>query len=109
MDTNNTQTISGQLAQYATNLQYDDLPDDVRKKAHLVLLDTLGCVMAGAGTQEMAQIRRAVSQATGEGVMRVIGARTIKRRYRWRRWPTARRRMRARSTTSAVARIPARW
>ena len=67
MDTNNTQTISGQLAQFATNLQYDDLPDDVRRKAHLVLLDTLGCVMAGAGTQEMAQIRRAVSQANGEG------------------------------------------
>ena len=47
--------ISGQLAQYAANLRYEDLPEDVRKLAHLALLDTLGCAMAGAGTDEVSQ------------------------------------------------------
>ena len=59
--------ISGQLAQYAANLRYDDLPQDVRTLAHRVLLDTLGCAMAGAGTDEVAQIRRAMTQANGSG------------------------------------------
>lgn len=58
-------TLSGQLAQYAARLTYDDLPVDVRKLAHLVLLDTLGCAMAGAGTPEVAQIRNALLQANG--------------------------------------------
>lgn len=65
MKTDHAQTISGQLANYASKLTYDDLPDDVRKRAHLVLLDTLGCALAGAGTEEVAQIRRAMLQANG--------------------------------------------
>jgi 2-methylcitrate dehydratase PrpD len=32
-----------------------------------VLFDTLGCAMAGAGTEEVARIRRAMSQANGGG------------------------------------------
>ncbi len=67
MDPNHAKLISGQFAHYATTLRYDDLPDDVRKLAHLVLLDTLGCAMAGAGTDEVAQIRRAMTQANGSG------------------------------------------
>ena len=35
--------------------------------ADLVLLDTLGCAMAGSGTEEIAQIRRAMLQANGGG------------------------------------------
>lgn len=65
MDPKHATLISGQFAQYAATLRYDDLPDDVRKLAHLVLLDTLGCAMAGAGTAEVAQIRRAMTQANG--------------------------------------------
>ena len=65
MDPKHASLISGQFAQYAANLRYDDLPQDVRKLAHLVLLDTLGCAMAGAGTGEVAQIRRAMTQANG--------------------------------------------
>ena len=65
MDPQHARLISGQFAQYAANLRYDDLPADVRRLAHLVLLDTLGCAMAGAGTEEVAQIRRAMLQANG--------------------------------------------
>lgn len=67
MDPKHATLISGQLAQYAAKLQYDDLPEDVRKLAHLVLLDTLGCAIAGAGTDEVKQIRRAMTQANGSG------------------------------------------
>jgi 2-methylcitrate dehydratase PrpD len=67
MDPKHAQFISGQFAQYAANLRYEDLPEDVRKLAHLVLLDTLGCAMTGAGTEEVALIRRAMTQANGPG------------------------------------------
>jgi 2-methylcitrate dehydratase PrpD len=67
MEPKHAALISGQFAQYAANLRYNDLPQDVRKLAHLVLLDTLGCAMAGAGTEEVAQIRRAMTQANGGG------------------------------------------
>jgi len=67
MDPKHAALISGQFAEYAANLRYEALPDDVRKLAHLVLLDTLGCAMAGAGTDEVAQIRRAMVQANGSG------------------------------------------
>ena len=67
MNPEHAQLISGQFAQYAATLRYDDLPEDVRKLAHRVLLDTLGCAMAGAGTAEVAQIRRALTQANGSG------------------------------------------
>ena len=66
MNPNHAHLISGQLAQYAATLRYDDLPEDVRRLAHWVLLDTLGCAMAGAGTEEVAQIRRAMTQANGD-------------------------------------------
>lgn len=67
MDPNHAILISGQFATYAATLRYEALPADVRKLAHLVLLDTLGCAMAGAGTPEVAQIRRAMTQANGAG------------------------------------------
>jgi len=59
--------ISGQFARYAEQLRYDDLPQDVRKLAHMVLLDTLGCAMAGADTEEAGKIRRAMAAAHGGG------------------------------------------
>ena len=67
MDPKHAVLISGQFAQYAASLRYDDLPQDVRKLAHLVLLDTLGCAMAGAGTEEVNQRRHAMQQANGGG------------------------------------------
>ena len=59
-------TISGRMAAFATALRYEDLPDDVRKMAHLVLLDTLGCALAGSATAEVAQIRQAMIAASGD-------------------------------------------
>ena len=60
-------TISGKLAQFAANLQYDDLPQDVRDKAKLVFLDGLGCGLAGSTTEDVLQIRTAMLAAGGGG------------------------------------------
>jgi 2-methylcitrate dehydratase len=35
------------IAQYATNLRYEDLPDDVRWTAKRAILDTFGCAFSG--------------------------------------------------------------
>lgn len=42
-------TIAETLAETATRLTYEDLPDDVKSFAKLVILDTLGCGIAGIG------------------------------------------------------------
>src|SRR3954462_6111166 len=67
MDQKIRKTISGRMAEYAAGLRYEDLPDDVRELAHLVLLDTLGCALAGSTTDEVVRIREAMAQATGGG------------------------------------------
>jgi 2-methylcitrate dehydratase PrpD len=59
------ETISGRMAEYAAELRYEDLPDDVRELAHLVLLDTLGCALAGSTTDEVIRIRQAMTAASG--------------------------------------------
>lgn len=72
MDATSRATISGQFAQYASELRYEDLPADVRDLAHLVLLDTLGCALAGSTTREVIQIRAAMAAAgggTGDAVL----------------------------------------
>jgi 2-methylcitrate dehydratase PrpD len=56
-------TISARLADYAAGLRYEDLPTDVRELAHLVLLDTLGCALAGSTTDEVIKIRQAMTAA----------------------------------------------
>lgn len=57
--------VSGRMAAFAASLQYDDLPPDVQRMAHLVLLDTLGCSLAGSTAPEVAQIRQAMIDAGG--------------------------------------------
>jgi 2-methylcitrate dehydratase PrpD len=64
-NSNDHATISGRLAEYAAGLRYEDLPADVQHLAHLVLLDTLGCALAGSTTGEVIQIRHAMTIATG--------------------------------------------
>ncbi len=57
--------ISGKMAKFAADLRYDDLPSEIRELAKLVLLDTLGCGLAGSTTEELQQIRAAMCEASG--------------------------------------------
>src|SRR5258706_9787774 len=67
MDAKSRVTISARMAEYAAGLRYEDLPSDVRDLAHLVLLDTLGCALAGSTTDEVVRIREAMTAAGGAG------------------------------------------
>lgn len=62
-----TPTISAKLADFATSLRYEDLPEDVKRIAQMVLLDTLGCGLAGASTEEVVRIRSAMHACAGAG------------------------------------------
>jgi 2-methylcitrate dehydratase len=44
------------LAQYATDLRYEDLPEDIVRTAKRTILDTLGCAFGGytAGPSQIA-------------------------------------------------------
>src|SRR5258706_14147140 len=64
MDAKSRVTISARMAEYAAGLRYEDLPSDVRDLAHLVLLDTLGCALAGSTTDELIKIRQAMTAAS---------------------------------------------
>ena len=66
-ETTGANTISGKMAAFAVSQRYEDLPDDVKRLAHLVLLDTLGCGLAGASTEEVRRIRNAMRQSAGDG------------------------------------------
>lgn len=65
MNAGSRATISARMAEYAAGLRYEDLPPDVRELAHLVLLDTLGCALAGSTTDEVVRIRHAMAATSG--------------------------------------------
>lgn len=66
-DQSAAQTISGKLAAFASGLRYEDLPANVRELAQMVLLDSLGCALAGSVTGDLRLIRAAMVQAAGGG------------------------------------------
>jgi 2-methylcitrate dehydratase PrpD len=45
------------LAPFAAETQWDEIPEAVRQHAKLVLLDTLGVILAGAEQSEVQQLR----------------------------------------------------
>jgi 2-methylcitrate dehydratase len=49
-------SMADALAQYATDLRYEDLPEDIVRKAKRTILDTLGCAFGGytAGPSQIA-------------------------------------------------------
>jgi 2-methylcitrate dehydratase len=40
-------TISQQIAEFAVNLKYDDLPDDIVNEVKRYLYDSVGCAYGG--------------------------------------------------------------
>jgi 2-methylcitrate dehydratase PrpD len=56
-----------QLARYVAETQWDDIPEAVRQHAKLVLLDTLGVILAGSEVSEVAQLRRQLLTAGSGG------------------------------------------
>ena len=55
------------LAQFVAETRWEDIPEAVRQHARLVLLDTLGVILAGSETPEVVQLRRQLLTAGSGG------------------------------------------
>ncbi len=59
-------TLTGALARFGAAFSLDDVPEDDRRYAKLLLLDLLGCALAGLDTEE-ARIARRAGRALSPG------------------------------------------
>ncbi len=66
-------TAAERLAEFATTLTLDDVPEDVARHAKLHLLDTLGCGLAAHATGVAGEGRQAMAELGGEPHATVIG------------------------------------
>src|SRR6516164_1559608 len=55
------------LAEFAAQTQWEDLPEPVQRHTKLVLLDTLGVILAGAERPEVRQLRERLAGTAGTG------------------------------------------
>ena len=55
------------LAQFVAQTQWEDIPEPVRRHTKLVLLDTLGVILAGAERPEVRELRDALAGTAGTG------------------------------------------
>ncbi|MES2186614.1 MAG: MmgE/PrpD family protein [Pseudomonadota bacterium] len=65
--------VTQQLAAFALDTRYEDLPPRVVKSAKLLMLDTMGCAMGAVGTTPGLAVRRIVHQGGGGGDSTVLG------------------------------------
>src|SRR5947209_7712472 len=56
-----------ELARFVAETRLDDIPEAVRRHARLVLLDTLGVILAGSGRPEVAALRQRLAATAGTG------------------------------------------
>jgi 2-methylcitrate dehydratase PrpD len=56
-----------ELAQFVAKTQWEDIPEPVGRYAKLVLLDTLGVILAGAERPEVQQLRDRLAATAGSG------------------------------------------
>ena len=56
-----------QLAQFVAQTRLEDVPESVRRHAKLVLLDTLGVILAGSVRPEVRQLRERLAGTAGTG------------------------------------------
>jgi 2-methylcitrate dehydratase PrpD len=55
------------LAEFVAETDWDDVPEPVQQQAKLVLLDTLGVILAGAERPEVLQLRERLTATAGRG------------------------------------------
>ncbi|MGV7213821.1 MmgE/PrpD family protein [Bradyrhizobium sp. UFLA05-112] len=67
-------TLTAQVCRFAAQLRIEDIPAEVRKKAKLHVLDTLGCGLAGAGTSLARQLLQYLRLEHAHGSVPVFGA-----------------------------------
>lgn len=70
-----TSSVSSELAAFAAEIRLDDVPAPTQERAKELLLDTVGCAVAGHRGEETGQIESFVEQVMGSGDATVIGRR----------------------------------
>ncbi|MGI4816193.1 MAG: MmgE/PrpD family protein [Janthinobacterium lividum] len=65
-------TITRQLASFALDTRYEDIPADVIKSAKLLILDTIGCAIGAVNTEPGLAVRQIV-EAESDGAATVWG------------------------------------
>jgi 2-methylcitrate dehydratase PrpD len=55
------------LARFVAQTQWEEIPEPVRRHAKLLLLDTLGVILAGAERPEVRQLRQRLARTAGTG------------------------------------------
>src|SRR3954470_7904720 len=73
MKNESTVSVSRQLARWALDLSYADLPADVRHEAKRALVDTLGCAIGGFGCDAHRIAERTLRELGGTADATVIG------------------------------------
>jgi 2-methylcitrate dehydratase PrpD len=66
-------TAAQTIAEWATNLSSDDIPEDVVEHAKLHFLDTIGCGYAASALGVATEGRTAMAELGGEGQSSVVG------------------------------------
>src|SRR5215469_18169571 len=56
-----------ELARFVARTQWDDVPEPVQQHTKLVLLDTLGVILAGSARPEVQQLRDRLAGTVGMG------------------------------------------
>lgn len=63
------------VAEFAANIRYESVPDEVRKQAKLNVLDTIGCIVSGVTLPESKMLLAAELAMGGKGESTVPGSR----------------------------------
>ncbi len=73
MSAESLQGVTQELAAFAAQVSWDDLPTDVRDRTALILLDSLGCIVAAYDAPATTMTVRA-ARALGPGPAAIIGS-----------------------------------
>jgi len=66
-------SLSGQMAKFAIDLQYQDIPDESIWEAKRFLIDSMGCALAAVNNEDMAAMYRFTEKLGGTPEASVIG------------------------------------
>jgi len=67
-------SITHQMAEFAINLQYQDIPAESIKEAKRFLLDSVGCALAAVNNEDMAAMYRFIEKLGGRPEATLIGS-----------------------------------
>ncbi len=73
MSTASTNSITRQMADFAINLKYSDIPETSIKEAKRFLLDSVGCALAAVKNEDMAAMYRFIDKTGGTAESTLIG------------------------------------